>query len=256
VRAGGWGFPLILKPDVGQKGVGVRRVASRDEAVDYLAAEPGAVIVQPWHPGPFEAGVFYYRRPGEPRGRIFSITDKRFPYLIGDGLSTVEELLWAHPRCRLQVPLFLARHDGARVLADGEVLPLVTSGNHCQGSLFLDGAHLITPALEARLDEIARAVPGFYIGRFDVRYRSVRGFQRGEDLAIVELNGVTSESTNIYDPGFGAFRAWRTLARQWQLVFEIGAANRARGARPLTLGRLVQLTVAYWRRAPAMPLAS
>ncbi|MGE0363132.1 MAG: carboxylate--amine ligase [Vicinamibacterales bacterium] len=253
---GGWTYPLILKPDVGQKGVGVRRIASRDDAVAYLASEPGPVIVQPWHPGPFEAGVFYCRRPDEARGRIFSVTDKRFPTLVGDGVSTVEQLLWEHPRYRLQVPLFLSRHDGARVLADGEPLALVTSGNHCQGAVFLDGADLVTPALTARIDEIARSVPGFFIGRFDVRYRSVAGFRRGDDLAIVELNGVTSESTNIYDPGYGAWRAWRTLARQWQLVFEIGAANRVRGAQALNLRRLLKLTWTYLLSAPPMPTSS
>ena len=77
--------------------------------------------------------------------------------LVGDGVSTVEQLLWEHPRYRLQVPLFLQRHDGTRVLADGEPLALVTAGNHCQGAMFLDGADLITPALSARVDAIARA---------------------------------------------------------------------------------------------------
>ena len=256
MRAGQWAYPVILKPDVGQKGVGVRRITSRDEAWAYFASEAGAVVAQAYHPGPFEAGVFYYRRPGEVRGRIFSITDKRFPTLVGDGMSTVEDLLWAHPRYRLQVALFLKRHDGTRVLADGERLALVTSGNHCQGAMFLDGADLITPALSARIDDIARQIPGFFIGRFDVRYASLEGFRRGQDLGIVELNGVTSESTNIYDPGYGAWRAWRTLARQWQLVFEIGAANRAIGAPALDLRRLLKLTLAYWRSTPAMPIAS
>ncbi len=256
MREGAWTFPVILKPDVGQKGVGVRRIESRAEAVAYLAAEPGPVIVQRYHPGPFEAGIFYYRRPDEARGRIFSITDKRFPVLVGDGASTVEQLLWDHPRYRLQVPLFLRRHDGARVLGDGEPLALVTSGNHCQGAVFLDGEALITPGLSARIDDIARQVPGFFIGRFDIRYASLAAFRRGDDLTIVELNGVTSESTNIYDPDYGAWRAWRTLARQWQLVFEIGAANRARGAAPLNLRRLLKLTLAYLLGAPPMPISS
>ena len=142
------------------------------------------------------------------------------------------------------------------MLADGERLSLVTAGNHCQGAIFLDGGGLITPALEARIDQIARSVPGFYIGRFDIRYSTTDAFLRGEDLAIVELNGVTSESTNIYDPSYGALRAWRTLARQWQLVFEIGAANRARGAAPPSVARLARLTLEYWRSRPAMPVAS
>ena len=256
LAASGWPYPLILKPDVGEKGVGVRRIGDREAAMRYLDAEPGPIIVQPHHPGPFEVGIFYARRPGQARGRIFSVTEKRFPSIVGDGESTLETLLWAHPRFSLQVPLFLRRHDGQRVLADGERLPLVAAGNHCQGCIFLDGHALVTPALEARVDAIARAVPGFFIGRFDVRYADEAALHRGEGLAIVELNGVTSESTNIYDPAFGAVRAWRTLARQWRLVFEIGAANRANGAPAPTAAHLARLTLDYWRRKPVMPIAS
>ena len=89
-----------------------------------------------------------------------------------------------------------------------------------------------------------------------MRYASLQAFCRGEDLGIVELNGVTSESTNIYDPNYGAWRAWRTLARQWQLVFEIGHANRARGARPLNLRRLLKSTLTYLLGAPPTPISS
>ncbi len=49
----GHGFPLILKPDVGQRGSGVRRAATLAEAVAYLRAADYPVVVQPWHPGPF-----------------------------------------------------------------------------------------------------------------------------------------------------------------------------------------------------------
>ncbi len=38
---------------------------------------------------------------------------------------------------------------------------------------------------------------------------------------------------------------------QWSLAFEIGAANRARGHRPVGLSRLSRLVVDYWRRRPA-----
>jgi membrane protein DedA with SNARE-associated domain len=251
-------FPLVLKPDAGQRGTGVRLVHSLDEARAYFAQQPGPVVVQRFHPGPFEAGIFYYRRPGEAHGHIFSVTDKRFPILTGDGTSTLEELIWRHPRYRLQAHVFVRRHAGAlgRVLACGERFQLAIAGNHAQGTLFLDGSHLITPALERRIDEIARCMPGFWIGRFDVRYSSAAAFRRGDDLAIVELNGVTSESTNIYDPACTLFEAWRVLCRQWTLVFEIGAANRANGARPVPASRLLSLAVTHLRTASALPVSS
>ena len=156
-----WAFPLILKPDVGQRGVGVKLARSLDEARDYLARENGRVVVQPYHPGPFEAGVFYYRFPGEARGRILSITDKRFPFVTGDGESTLEELIWSDSRLRMQANRFLSRHAAQRdrILARGERLQLAIAGNHAQGTLFKDGRHLITPALEERIDQIAWSYP-------------------------------------------------------------------------------------------------
>jgi membrane protein DedA with SNARE-associated domain len=239
----GWRYPLVLKPDVGQRGAGVRLIRSADGVADYLSRTHRAVLIQPYHEGPFEAGVFYYRFPGVRRGRILSITDKHFPVLIGDGRSTVEALIRAHPRYRLQASLFLRRHCAAarRVLGRDERFPLALAGNHAQGTLFRDGSHLATPALERRIDDIARSYPGFFIGRFDIRYRDVEAFKAGRDLAIVELNGATAESTDIYDPDHSLWHAYRRLFRQWALVFAIGAENRARGAGVTSARRMLDL---------------
>jgi membrane protein DedA with SNARE-associated domain len=247
VASRGWRFPLVLKPDIGQRGGGVRLITSLNEARDYLSAQLGPVVVQQYHPGPFEAGVFYYRMPDEPKGRVLSVTDKHFPFLVGDGVSTLEDLIWAESRLRMQAATFLARHGALRtwVLAAGERLRLAFAGNHAQGTLFRDGHHLITPALEDRIDQIARSYPGFFIGRFDVRYADVERFKAGDDLAIVELNGATAESTNIYDPHSTLASAYRQLFRQWSLVFAIGDANLRRGAGRLTVARLVALLRAH-----------
>lgn len=249
MEAAGWRYPLILKPDAGQRGAGVRLVRDEAAAQRYLAESSYDVLAQVFHRGPFEAGVFYYRFPHEPTGRILSITDKCFATLIGDGRTTVERLIWRHPRYRMQASTFLARLNGQaeRVLAAGETLPLVVAGNHCQGTLFRDGAHLSTPQLERRIDEIARQFDGFFFGRFDVRYADPAALRAGEDFAIIELNGVTSESTNLYDPSWPLWRAYQMLYRQWGLMFEIGAANRARGHAALGARELLRLIRSYYR---------
>lgn len=249
-------FPLVLKPDVGQRGAGVKIARSMDHVRRYRAENPGPVIVQPYHPGPYEAGIFYYRIPGEARGRIFSITKKRFPELIGDGRSTIEELIWQHPRFRMQAGRFLERHtsEAGRVLTAGERFRLAFAGNHCQGTLFCDGSDLITPELESAIDAVAQSFDGFYFGRFDVRYSDVQRFKAGEDIAVIELNGITSESTNLYDPTWSLWRAYRVLFKQWRLLFQIGAANRARGEQPSSYQKLLSDVITYYRnpRAPAL----
>jgi membrane protein DedA with SNARE-associated domain len=249
VSVRGWSFPLVLKPDVGERGAGVQKAHDETDVEKYLLAHPHAVIVQPYHAGPFEVGVFYCRIPGEDRGCIFSVTDKVFPVVTGDGRSTLEELIWAHPRFRMQAATFLARHAAVAglVLAEGESLTLTMAGNHCQGTLFRDGGHLITPELEAAFDALARHFDGFFVGRFDVRYGNEEEFRAGRGFAVVELNGVMSESTNLYDPSWSLWRAYRTLFRQWALLFRIGAANRRRGHRPAGVPELLKLLWAYSR---------
>ena len=56
--------------------------------------------------------------------------------------------------------------------ARGERVRLVFAGNHCKGAAFRDGRDLITPALTERVDWLARTIPGFHFGRFDVRFSS------------------------------------------------------------------------------------
>jgi membrane protein DedA with SNARE-associated domain len=257
VEQRGWAFPVILKPDVGQRGVGVKLARHAADVHAYCALQNGPIVVQSYHPGPFEAGIFYYRLPWEARGRIFSITDKHFPRIVGDGVSTLETLIWAHPRYRLQAQTFLNRHrySLSQVLAKDETLQLAIAGNHAQGTLFRDGWHLWSPALESRIDEVARAYPGFFVGRFDVRYPEVAAFRAGGEFGIVELNGATAESTDIYDPDRSLVSAYRTLFRQWAIVFAIGAANRAGGAPVTSVGRLIRLIYAHATSAPAFALS-
>jgi membrane protein DedA with SNARE-associated domain len=224
-------LPFILKPNLGQRGDGVKLVREETQAAQYLSLTTAPLVAQAYAPGPFEAGIFYYRFPGEARGKIFAITEKIFPVLTGDGRSTVAELIWQDPRARLIAGKYLKRL-GVRqkiVLSLGETLKLVETGNHAQGCIFRDGRRLWTPALETRIDEISQKLEGFFIGRYDLRYAAEADLQAGKNFKIIELNGASSEATSIYDSRNSLWSAYRTLFRQWELVFAIGAANRQRG---------------------------
>jgi hypothetical protein len=252
-----WPYPLVLKPDVGQRGTGVRVARSAGEVLDYLRVVHDRVLVQPFHPGPFEAGVFYVRRPEWTCGRILCVTDKHFPAVVGDGRSSVEALVWSHSRYRMQARTFLRRLADRRyaIPAAGECVSLGIAGNHAQGAMFTDGQQLITPQLESRIDDLARRFDGFFIGRFDIRYTDREAFMAGRDLAIVELNGATAECTNIYDPAGTLRSAYKQLFVQWKLVFEIGAANRRAGGRATSGRRLLALVLAHLAARAPLPLS-
>jgi hypothetical protein len=214
----------------------------------YLAAAPYDVILQERVEGP-EFGVFYCRRPGEEHGRIFSITEKRLPELVGDGRRSLEELILADARAVSAARLHLERHAArlGEIPEKGERVRLVELGTHSRGAIFLDGSRLWTPALEAAVDAFSRRYEGFHFGRYDLRAPSVEDLTAGRNLAILELNGVTSESTDIYDPSRGLLDAYGRLFEQWRLAFEIGARNRARGAAPARLRDLLRLASGFRR---------
>jgi membrane protein DedA with SNARE-associated domain len=228
-------YPFILKPDVGQRGVGVKLIHTHEQSEDYLRRTSASLVAQRYAPGPFELGVFYYRLPYEERGRIFAITEKIFPVLVGNGRSTISELIRQDPRARFMAHTYLRRFASHRdkILAAGETVKLVEAGNHAQGCIFRDGMHLCTSALVERIDEISQRLSGFYIGRYDIRFESEADLRAGKNLQIIELNGAASEATSIYDSRNSLFAAYGTLFRQWDLVFAIGAANRKRGHTPI-----------------------
>lgn len=239
-------FPVVLKPDAGQRGSGVAVVRSDEELSDYLTNKNYDTIIQEFAEGK-EFGVFYYRHPKEPTGHIFSITEKRLPVLVGNGVQTLEHLILSDDRAVCMAD-FYARKNAKRleeILANGESVQLVELGTHCRGAIFLDGTGAITPALTETIDRISKTFEGFHFGRYDIRTPSVEDLMAGRNLKIVELNGVSSEATHIYDPKLSLFQAYRILFEQWEIAFEIGSENRARGCKPATVDELIKFLVQY-----------
>jgi hypothetical protein len=244
----GLAYPLVVKPDIGCNGTGVCLVATRAELARYLAAFPRLrrVMLQTLIPHEGEAGIFYIRRPGETVGKITSVTLKSSPVVVGDGRSTLQELVLAEPRCRLVPHLYLPRLAGRlhEIPASGERVKLVFVGNHCKGSTFRNGAHLVSPELTARIEGIARSIPDFHFGRFDIRYESNAQLRTGDGFRIIEVNGVGSEATHIWDPETTLGEAYSAQFMHYRAAFEIGAANRARGFKATSLFTLLGL----WRQ--------
>ena len=227
----GFSYPFILKPDVGQRGFGVRIIRDDFDLTEYLLLADFNMIVQKLSKLPGEAGVFYVRKPSDKTGVVFSITDKKFPVVYGDGKTKLGDLILKDKRARIIASTYFARHRERlnRIPTDGEITPLSECGNHCQGAIFLNGEWLKTSALQKSFDAIAREIPHFYFGRFDIRYRDVTSLKNGANFEIVEVNGAGSEATHIWDAKTTLREAYGTLFTQWRLLFEIGAEVKASG---------------------------
>ncbi len=230
-------YPVVAKPDLGMRGVGVRPIHGNDDLRQYLEDFPhgNKLLLQQMIPFEGEAGVFYVRLPGEDKGKIISLTLKYFPYVVGDGRSTIEELIYADPRAGRVPHLYLERHKNrlATVLPKGEAFRLAFAGSHSRGTIFKNGNALITDKMSDAFDRIAKQIPEFYFGRFDVRFEHIEDLQKGDGFSIIEVNGAGGEATHIWDSRTHLVDAYRSLFHQHSLLFQVGALNRRRGYRPV-----------------------
>lgn len=223
-------FPVVIKPDCGQRGAGVCIVKNERHLDEVLPLLNRDMLVQCYVSGQ-EWGVFYYRFPEQKKGVLFSLTQKEMTSVVGDGQSNLEMLILRDSRARLTAKRFLKTHcDRLDWIPErGERVPLVELGTHCRGALFLDAEGCWSEQLEHFFDQVSCRYEGFFFGRFDVRAPNEVDFKSGKNIKVLELNGVTSEATHIYDPKHSLFYAYMTLIKQWTLAFQIGEQNRRKG---------------------------
>lgn len=229
-------LPFVCKPDVGCRGAGVKLVETVQQLEQVLACYPpgSACICQQLASWPAEAGIFYVRDPVSGEGEIVSMTFKYSPFVVGDGTSTVQQLIMQDKRAGKLLHLYQSRHQQRwqQVLPAGEKLSLVFSASHCRGAVFRDARQLITTQLTERIHQMMTDLPEFYYGRLDVKFSDIDSLQKGINIEIVEINGASSESIHIWDKDAGFLDAIKTLLWQYRTLFEIGNYHRSRGMKP------------------------
>ena len=233
-------FPLILKPDVGERGEGVLRVDDARQLFDTISSAPGPVLLQQLVAWPHEYGLMFSKDPRTERTTLLSITGKQMLTVVGDGRRSVEQLLAMGHRGRKQIErLRMYRQELlGRVPAKDEEVLVEPIGNHCRGTLFFDACALATTALERAVDELLVRSEGLYYGRVDVRAESEEALRAGR-FTVLELNGVSSEPGHIYDPSYSIFRCWSELLRHVKHIPPISAALREQGHEPVRLADLL-----------------
>ncbi|RBO85879.1 D-alanine--D-alanine ligase [Marinomonas aquiplantarum] len=240
-------FPLVAKPDLGCRGVGVKLLQSEDQLAEYIRSFPfeARFVLQEKAPYKAEAGVFYVRQPGQQKGEIFSITLKYSPSVVGDGRQTLKSLIESHPRAGKLRHLYLPRHQSILdwVPEADEEFQLAFAGSHSRGAIFRDGNQYITEALTRKLDLLLKDVKGYYYGRLDIKFDNLHDFMKGEKFTILELNGASSEAAHIWDRNASLRSIFSVLLKQYRLLYSIGAKQKKRGHRPPALRQLL----AAWR---------
>ena len=220
-------YPLIGKPDIGMKGMMVKKLDNESQVVSYAQNSKVDFLIQEYVPYENEIGIFYYRFPNEENGHISGIVKKEFLAVTGDGISTVEQLLLENKRGVLQLPTLRTKEKDKMniILQNQEELIIVPYGNHVRGAKFLDDSILIDEVLTNTIDSICKKVDGFYFGRLDIRYNNWEELKQGKNFSILELNGSGSEPTHIYDPRHSVFWAWKEIAKHWKILYRVSKLN-------------------------------
>ena len=230
------GYPFVIKPNSGERGVNVELMRKRDDLIAYLNVIDRDCVIQEFIDAPIELGVFYYRLPDGSKSEITGIVDKQLLAMSGDGKSSIHDLMMQNDRARFQIDRLFDQQPELKdkVLSNGEKFILEPIGNHNRGTMFLDGSHLITTELLAVFDDIASTIDGFYYGRLDVKVDSLEKMYLGEGVKVLEINGVYAEAAHIYDPKYSLFQAYREILRHMKIAYKIAIQNKKRGYKPVS----------------------
>ena len=226
----GFSYPFIVKPDVGMKGILFRKIEDEEQFRRYHERITVEYIVQELVSMPIEVSVFYYRHPLQKRGVISGFIQKELLEVMGDGRSTLLELITTHPRASLRMQEMKKRHEHRldRVIEKDQRFYLSYAGNHNRGARFINLMHLVDDELLKLFDDLSLYTDKFYYGRYDIKCNSIDELKKG-NFSILEFNGAGAEPNHIYDAGISLAQAYKEILKHWKVLYQISAYNNANG---------------------------
>jgi hypothetical protein len=227
VKAAGFVYPILCKPDVGMKGMLVRKIDNEDQLAYYHKMVTVDYVIQDMVELPVEFSVFHIRYPGEEKGKVTGFIAKDYMSVVGDGISTLWQLIQKHPKAKHREEEMTIRH-GANfqlVIPKDEKYYLSIAGNHNRGANFINLKTQIDDQLCAVFDKISIEAGQFYFGRYDLKCSSIEDLKAGKNILILEYNGVGAEPNHIYDCGMSYTEALREIIQHWEDLYKIGRIN-------------------------------
>ena len=193
-----------------------------------------------------------------------SLTFRYFPFVIGDGKSSVLELIKQDERTNFKSRFYLGKdplhqgislHDLESVPHREEIVQLAFIGSIRVGGLYRNGEDFITPKLNQLFDEIACSMPEFYFGRFDIKFKTINLLKEATDFQIFEINGAGAEAIHVWDTDTPLIKTYKELFRYQSLLFRISDRNREKGYKPMGMREFYSFTRQYNNLISSYPLS-
>ena len=245
----GLSFPIIAKPEIGERGWHIAKINTMEELMRHLMEHPIDFILQTFIDLPLELSIMAFQMPDGSETKVTSICEKNYLSIEGDGSSTIEQLILSHDRALLQYEKLVKKlgfriHD---ILAKGQRLLLEPIGNHCRGTMFLDRNNEIDDSIKKHILMLLATIPGVYYGRFDMKVESWASLREGKNIRVLEFNGTSSDPAHIYQPGYSLWKAYKDIFYHWGVMQRISRQNRRAGVKPVTFKKIVSALIIYFR---------
>ncbi len=227
-------YPFVVKPEVGGQGILFRKIDTEAELLHYHSKMKFEYIVQAMVHYPMEVSVFHIRYPYKTKGVITGFLHKVPLQVLGDGKSTLEQLVMLHPKGFSRIVELKGKHESKwnTVLEQGEKYVLSYAANHNRGAHFIDLKNEIDDTLLAIFDKLSIQIHDFYYGRYDILCSSVEDLKAGKNFSILEYNGCGAEPNHFYDTGYTLGGAYKEILKHWKALYEISAYNKSLGIKP------------------------
>lgn len=225
-------LPFVVKPEVAGAGILFRKINTLEQLQEYHNKVKIDFIVQSLICYPKEVSVFYYRHPNADKGIITGFLEKIPMHVIGDGDSTLEQLINAHPKASRRIEEMRRIHSSCYkvVIPKGEKYFLSYAANHNRGAQFVNLKEQIDDNLIKIFDELSFKVKGWYYGRYDLMCKSIEDLKKGCNFSVIEYNGCGAEPNHIYDSGYTLMAAYKEILKHWKALFHISRCNVKNGS--------------------------
>jgi hypothetical protein len=228
IRCRYFNFPLFAKPDIGEGGFLAKKIDTYDELLNYHSIHNMDYLVQEFIDYPIELSVLIHNAEGD--FKISSITERKHLSIIGDGHSSIEELLTADKRVKLRIKNIKKQCESQLkiVLEKGKILHPTSVGNRNFGALFIERTELINKATIDSLQNVNKIINLFNYARYDIMCISIEDFLQGK-MKILEVNGVKGEPIHIYDGKYSLLQAYKEIFKHWGFIMKISKRNIKEG---------------------------
>jgi hypothetical protein len=224
-------YPVFVKPDTGLKGFEVHKVDD-NEALRALINSNTDIkwIAQEYIKYESEYSILYHRVPGTQKFDISSFIEKKYPYVIGDGESTLEVLIHktTDPYLVKQEVLDINKACLGDIIPKDELFILHNIGNYARGAKFFSLETELIPAVKMAVHQCMKRIEGVDFCRLDIKADSIEGIIKG-DYKVIELNGAKSEPLHIYDKDVSFVASMATTHKHWKIMKNIVKARRKLG---------------------------